>query len=1171
MLSALFLAGALMAPAQVPMDLPPTPRFRQYGFSEGLPSSRVYTTAQDHDGFIWVGTGDGLARFDGQSFTVHRHDPDNPASLPGNDISALLVDHAGRLWLGGGQDSGLARLRADGSGFERWRHDPEDPRSLSGGDVMALAEDAAERLWVGVYARGLNRMNADGSSFERWRHDEDDPASLVSDNVYAVHATASGRVWIGTDRGLDVIDVNDRLHHVRFAGDVAAPSVWQVRGKDGDLRVGTSVGLYRVGTDGVARPWPEESFRDKDVFASHRDRNGDVWVAARGALYLFSVGHAAWRFPAQPLIPGALPAQIVLDIQSDSEGGLWIASADSGLLYLSPDWREFSRFVHRPEDRESLRDNRIMALAWTDPTQLLAGSMAGHLDRIDSTSGRSEPMPGSEALPATSILSLGIAPDDRIWIGTQRELYTLADGSLERIADPRLPGMVRHMVADADGALVSPLGRGMYRVAAATRAVSPVALAFETDEDLETLALGRVGETVWRGSKAGLSRLAEDGSRFLPVIDAGGARVDALAGVADLLWLARPDALEAYRIDGADLTLVQRVRSADGLPAIAAGGLFLDRDGRVWITSRGGLWCFDPPSASFVRYGAEDGLPSPEFTVALATRDDGAVFAGTLGGIAGFRPELLLPHVRRPQLVLAGVSVLRAGRRVELGMAGDLVPVAWDDEGLRVAVKALSYVSPERVRYRFRMQGLDAEWVATDGLAAREFPGLPAGRHHLEVQAASVGDYWADLPAKLVFDVALPPWRRPWAWVAYALLLLAAGVVVWRLLQLRLQRRLQLQVLREQRRLAEEANAAKTRFLATMGHEIRTPMTGVLGMAELLGNTPLNARQGEMLRTIRRSGEVLLKLVNDALDLARIEAGRLELVSQAFDPRELVRGVVALGAGLAEAKGVALEVECAADVPARVVGDEVRVRQILMNLVNNALKFTEHGEVVLSLEPAPGGLRFRVRDSGPGMDEALQHRLFHRFEQGDGRSGSGGTGLGLAICRELSQLMGGSIAVDSRPGAGATFAVVLPLPASAASPAGESRPGGATSPPGSRDILLVEDDATIAEILAGLLREDGHEVRHAPHALAALAALEERAGNTILVDLDLPDLDGFELIRMLRARPDGRSWHIVVVTARSNRDDEVMAREAGADAFLRKPVTGRELRHVLGRGTAPEG
>jgi CheY-like chemotaxis protein/anti-sigma regulatory factor (Ser/Thr protein kinase) len=332
-------------------------------------------------------------------------------------------------------------------------------------------------------------------------------------------------------------------------------------------------------------------------------------------------------------------------------------------------------------------------------------------------------------------------------------------------------------------------------------------------------------------------------------------------------------------------------------------------------------------------------------------------------------------------------------------------------------------------------------------------------------------------------------------------------------------------------------------------------MTGVMGMAELLLSTPLDPLQHDYTRAMQRSGTMLLKLLNDALDLARIEAGKLELEPAPFSPRQLLEDVTQLEQGLAHARGIRFVLEVADDLPAQVVGDAVRIKQVLLNLANNALKFTERGHVTLRGERTADGLQFGVSDTGPGIPEASQARLFQRFEQADGPQRQAGSGLGLAICRELVDMMGGSIELESRVGHGSTFRVCLPL----AEPP-EPTPLAVPADGSSYRLLLVEDDTIVAAVIRGLLEREGHQVVHVINGLAALAELAHASFDAVLLDLDLPGVDGFQIARLIRQRePDTRHLPIIAVTARSGGRDEARAREAGMDGFLRKPVSGEQL------------
>jgi PAS domain S-box-containing protein len=365
---------------------------------------------------------------------------------------------------------------------------------------------------------------------------------------------------------------------------------------------------------------------------------------------------------------------------------------------------------------------------------------------------------------------------------------------------------------------------------------------------------------------------------------------------------------------------------------------------------------------------------------------------------------------------------------------------------------------------------------------------------------------------------------------------------------------------------ADAANAAKSTFLATMSHEIRTPLNGVLGMAQAMAMDELEPAQRERLDVIRRSGQTLLAILNDVLDLSKIEAGKLELERTTFDVGELVRGVHDVFTPAAEAKGCEFGLVVDPRAAGLYLGDPTRVRQILYNLVSNGLKFTEAGEVQIWVSPCPEGIELQVKDSGIGMSAEHMNGLFRKFEQADASTTRrfGGTGLGLAICRELSSLMGGSIQATSTPGEGSTFTVTLPLPRLGDAPAQAAvEPAPlALSPCQPLRVLAAEDNAVNQLVLKALLQHIGVEPRIAGDGLETVAAWEAEDWDLILMDVQMPRLDGPAATRIIRngERATGRArTPIIALTANAMAHQVDAYRAAGMDGFVAKPIAVGEL------------
>jgi signal transduction histidine kinase/CheY-like chemotaxis protein/HPt (histidine-containing phosphotransfer) domain-containing protein len=375
--------------------------------------------------------------------------------------------------------------------------------------------------------------------------------------------------------------------------------------------------------------------------------------------------------------------------------------------------------------------------------------------------------------------------------------------------------------------------------------------------------------------------------------------------------------------------------------------------------------------------------------------------------------------------------------------------------------------------------------------------------------------------------------------------------------------------LREARDRAEEATRAKSRFLAVMSHEIRTPMNGVLGMLQLLCDVELPEEPAGWARTAHASAEALLQIINDILDFSKIEAGRVELERVAFDPRAVVEEALRLLGPQARAKGLALTARCAADLPPALLGDPGRLRQILLNLVGNGIKFTSAGQVCVGLaRAADGALRVEVADTGIGIAAGSREHLFEEYSQADASTTRryGGTGLGLAICRHLAKLMGGRIGVESELGRGSTFWVELPLAAAAGAP--PAAPSAPTEPaaarPGAR-LLLADDSQTNREVARRMLTRAGYLVDEVVDGRAALEAVRARDYALVLMDVQMPVMDGLAATAALRDLGPRGALPIVAMTATAEHELDGDVEHYGFDAYVPKPFVRQKLLDTVAR------
>ncbi|GAB1596528.1 hybrid sensor histidine kinase/response regulator [Lysobacter claricitrinus] len=1156
----LLVVMATFWPGVARAGLPETPRPRQYTVADGLPSNRINGIAQDRAGYLWVATSDGLARFDGVGFRVWRVEQ----GLHDNFVWTVHVDAADRVWIGT-RTAGLAVLGAARDHFT-W-YDRATP-NVGGVEVWSIASTRDGSLWFGTADAGLHRLR--GGRVERFMPIPGNARSLPAVEIRKL-VVADGVLWVGTANGIARWTGHDFIRD--DTGRLPSPVVNGIAPDvGGALWIGTPRGLVeRDARGGIASPkWTSNGGQLLQMLL--RDRAGTHWFDIPQGL-----GVEGEEVVASVPLYSAASQGIVrpswVDAREDHEGGLWFASNTNGLWYLPPRWRQFSVLARRLDDPASLANAQVRGIASArDGSMWLVGS-GGVLDRFDSETGAVAHVFDDVA---QGVILDGVLEDrdGQLWI-TYSDGVARLDPATHRIQrwaanmhDGALSGESPSLLQAADGlvwiggesGIQARLQDGRVR----TTLMPGDGHGLPRGATVSGLALAP-GGAVWAATSAGLYAVDAVSGRAAAVPGVDAAEVDGIAfDEAGSVWLARFGGVEHYRVDGARLVRVDRLGIELGFPRVAASGLLVDSAGRIWVTTVRGLVRVDPVARSTRVYGVHDGLPSQEFArPPVARASDGRILVGSPEGLVVFDPAVVRPESRAPRLQLEAVDVNHGGLRVALDPRARMI-VAHDDRDLRVRARLMAFNNTGANEYRFRLMGFDRGWVDVGADGERVFSQLPPGDYRLRIVARTADQIWS-APREIMFVVRPPWWQTWWAralLAALALVALATAAIAYRG---RLRRRHALERMEHERVLAEEASTAKTRFLATFGHEVRTPMTGVLGMTELLLDTPLDSRQRGYVAAIRGAGEHLLRLLNDALDLARIESGRLELDDEPFHLHRVLHEVASLVGPLVRRRDRTFTLDIADDVPRGVRGDCNRLRQILLNLLGNAEKFTERGGVTLRVERHDAGVRFSVIDTGPGLSAEQSAKLFRRFEQADGTRTTaryGGSGLGLAISTELAEAMGGRIGLESTPGVGSTFHLDLPLHDAALPDATHGDPG-IVAPRRALSILLVEDDPTVAEVVAGLLRAQGHRVQHVPHGLAALTEARVAAFDVGLLDLDLPGLDGFALARQLRAH--GFTAPLVAVTARADAESEPRARAAGFDDFIRKPVTGAMLAAALVR------
>ncbi len=1227
--------------AQPPPD---APLVRAWTTADGLPVNHINGLAQTPDGWLWVATSAGVLRSDGLNFRLYGQD-----ELQGwrtTFVGAMHVDRRGRLWLGSTAGE-IGRIGADG----RFRHfgrvpaaPGRDPPGM-GNTRAAMVEEAGGAVWFAFGSGGVVRVGPD----DRIAHFplSDFPAR---EGVWALHLDASGRVYALTDRGLARFENGRFVAHgprVHLRGGVQ-------HGPQGSLVFFTAEGaLARVQDGRLARtplprrfpfaPLRAELFRvspDGGLwFLSPRGLH--AWDGAQLELLVLSdslryewpiVGGRPegvfWLLQHQPdvirhlsdggtrrlpLPPGFRPGNVTATL-TDAEGTLWLGT-NAGLVRYTP------RRVRAVTRADGLPHEFVFPTLATRDGAVWAGTWGGGLARF-GPDGRVSSITTSDGLPTNHVRALLEDRRGRLWVGGVGSTIAVVRGGrvVSTVAPPDPTGHNSVVLHQDRAGTIRVGGEWLYRV----REVGPDRFVMEGEPSparvvraLHEDARGRL----WAGGRNGL--FVRESGRWQPFAPLGDTPVVTLVGTADgVLWVGTQGAgLWRIERDGRFFTYT---RARHGLHHDGIWWVEPDGRGALWMSSDAGLARYSrreldavaagqSPRLSPLVLGEADGMPSAEGCTGKpgGARDRrGRLWFPTIHGLAVVDPAAVRLNRRPPPVHVTGV--LANGQPV----APDSLDLPAGTRNVAFHYAALSLVRPEANRFRYRLDGYDRAWVEAGERREVTYAGLGPGRYTFRVQGSNSDGVWNEAGTALGFAVAPFWWQTPWALAlaGLAALGLALGGVRYRERRMRtveLERLVQERTaaLREEQaltqeqadRLAEqsarlrEADALKSRFFQNASHEFRTPLQLILApVADLLagkaGSVDDAARRE--LGVVEKNARRLDGLVRQLFDLTRLEAGALRPEKKAADLAALVRETVEAHAPLAERNGVGLGFRAdAAACPA--VLDPEQARTALANLVGNALRFTPRGgKVLVSLAAADGEARIAVRDDGPGIAADRLPRLFERFWQGDGALDRPheGLGIGLSLAKELAELNGGRIEVETTEGFGATFTLVLPcvLPEGAPEPASSSietlfpsppraegagggvapssEPNGdgvASSPepdaPDGRPLVLVVEDN--ADVRALVRRHLGAEFRvvEAVNGAEGLEKARALRPDLVVADVMMPGGDGLALVRALRADRGLNDVPVVLLTARAGAEAVQEGLAAGADAYVEKPFDAATL------------
>ena len=1256
---------------------------KSYDPSIGLSNNTIRAILQDYKGYLWIGTLDGLNRFDGISFRIYRNSVSDTGSLGSSFVISLLQDRDSVLWVGT-RGGGLNRFNRSRDNFTVYRYNANDPGSLSNNEVFTIFEDHEGTLWIGTDGGGLNRFNRETGKFTHYRHHAGEVHSLGSDAVLAISENAMGNLLIGTwGGGLSLYDRKTGTFSVirskpGSAGGLASDNIWAIMSnrKKNFWLVQPQGGLQQYNPvtgmfNSLALPLNQgETVSDILPFAVLQDRSDNIWVGTAQGLYKSSN-------IAQPGSETGLSFQRVYGssvyvLYQDRAGSIWIGTRDNGLSQVFKRNRKFSiHDLRYPAGREPAVTDGINAISSDSRGNIWLGTDWGVM--LYDLQTNSFSYPGSHpkfSKSLNAIRSIYRDSSGSMWVGNLSELsrYSPATGKLEYFfslpAEGGKSGDDEYcsILQENKSSFWLGTSRGLLKINLHTRKWDTIIGENASREGrniyhIRTLCRDRTGKLLAGTLGGGLVVIdPASGKQTCYFHDYANPRSIASDYIFYIfrscdgkIWLATNQGMDYFDQKGQGFVHYQ---TQQGLPSDVVYGILEDNHHNLWISSNNGLSKFDETTGKFTNFFFYDQKNFSSFIQrACCKTANGDMYFGRAAGFITFNPDSVRDDTAMSEVLITDFKIGNRSVRDLPGFShnGSLedakeITLGFRQSSFSFEFAAINFIYPENNKYAYWLEHFDSGWIYSENRNIAIYTNIPPGNYIFHVKATNQDGVWSDREHTMAISILPPVWMTVWFRIlAIGLLVLVlTGFYYWRLSSVRTEnRKLEAQVavrtkelsaintllgeqkeelqqkgevlettvallqektreteiqnkelalhrekleelvgertseLEHAKEKAEESDRLKSAFLANMSHEIRTPLNAIVGFSGFLTDKDRlhdEENLNNYVKIIRSNSDALLLLIDDIIDLSRIEAGQLRLSPIPMNAREVLEELY-----FQYSKNLHAELKFRlADFPGSnpaIISDPARFKQVMNNLLSNAFKFTEKGLIEYGLAPGkPGMITFFVKDTGIGISQENQQLVFERFRKIEAGSSKlyRGTGLGLAISKRLVELLGGKIWLESEPGEGSVFYFTQPAASNeSASVTWQGKLGGKhdLAQMGKEFTIAIAEDEPYNYLflkealdkfpLKIIWFKDGQEI------VDYFDKLSDLNVNLVLMDIKLPVIDGWEATKRIRSRFP--LLPVVAQTAYAMTSDIERMKQEGFSAILTKPIMREQLYEIIGQ------
>ena len=1188
-------------------------RFEHITIEDGLSQSAVYALIQDRQGFIWIGTKDGLNRYDGIDFKVFRHNPLDSTTLSGNYITELYQDRDGYIWVG--TSDGLDRLNPVNGEFKHYIV-PGSENPISNPIITSIGEDSLGRIWVGT-EMGLNVLpDKNHPSFESYFTQSGDSLSISNNTIRKIVTDRLGQTWFATFKGINLL----------------------LTGKDSKIR-------------GFRRYYPHLPLTgqatDYEILSMFQDKQGIFWLGTINGLTRFNPLNGRFRVFSHKYSHYRRGWGSVFDLVEGKDGDIWCVTP-IGLLLFDTTAQVYSKITADAQRSSSLSNSQLNLIIKDKSNVIWIGTNGYGLNVIDTKQKRFKlfrrPENFKSRIERFSVTAILKSGDERIWISAD-VLYVLDRKTMQLKSfetDSENPADFGNVGAwslmeDTKANIWLAGYEGVYRFNPRTKKVLHLSLESGLKEKIAYKVFQSRDKSIWIATQSYLSRYDERTGtlrhyRFRTLQSRRYVAVtDIMEDSSDNLWLASDNGLirfdplrekftyyndkESFRTTIARSMILSITPDPDrprllwlgtsglglvcfdmatdsltffnetvGLPNNVVYAVLPDREGYLWLSTNRGICRFNRNTLKVNNFDVNDGLQSNEFNSGASfAAGDGELFFGGIRGLNYFYPHDIEKNPYKPSTVLTGLRIYNkhVSHKNNPHILDSLISVkrhlqlTYRENIFSLEFAALDYSTPQRNRYVYRMLEFNNQWIEAGNQRSATFTNLPPGQYTFQVRSANNDGVWNEESQSLRISIRPPFYKTWWAYGVLGLLFLLSlwGIRRYELNRIMLKNQLHIREMEGEK--LRELSTLKSRFFANISHEFRTPLTLILGPIHNLQQQISGEEPTRLLDIMQRNASRLLQLINQLLELSQLDTGNVGVYLRRGDFVAFIKGILISYEAMVKEKNIHVAIH-STHPRLFMLFDHEKMETVFHNLLANAFKFTpENGRVDVNIFfPKHGSYARRIQvavaDNGPGITGEKSVFVFDRFYQTDESAREkGGSGIGLALVKELVELLHGTITYKTRTGGGAVFTVTLPrqesnvvvsTPDQKSEAVPKSRDSATVSAEENKSLILViEDSADMrAFIRSGL--EATYEVIEAADGLAGRDIALEAIPDLIICDVMMPEMDGFTVCRVLKN--DEKSSHIpiVLLTSRADAEDKVSGLKTGADDYLVKPFDSDELR-----------